>query len=100
MLAKGYSFSCMEMKKTEFLSGTGRNKISDGKGDRREEKQERERGNLWKNKEKLCAQRRALSQVDWQAGHYDFRGSSGSGSGGKGAEKDCKKRIEEIRKKS
>lgn len=49
------------------------------------------------NKEKLCAQRRALSQVDWQAGHYDF-GAAAALEAAVKEQKRIAKRIEEIRK--
>ncbi len=97
MLAKGYSFSCMEMKKTEFCLGQDAIKFQLEKAKEEKKSRERERGNLWKNKEKLCAQRKALSQVDWQAGHYDFGAAAALEEAAK-AQKGLAKRIEEIRK--
>lgn len=97
MLAKSYSFSCMEMKKTEFCLGQDAIKFQLEKAIEEKKNRERERENLWKSREKLCVQRKALNQVDWQAEHYDF-GAAASLEEVDKAQKRMIKRIEEIRK--
>lgn len=72
MLAKSYSFSCMETKKTEFCLGQDAIKFQLEKALEEKQNREKEREKIQKDKEKICGCRKALSQVDWRAEHYDF----------------------------
>lgn len=97
MLAKGYSFSCMEMKKTEFCLGQDAIKFQLEKALEEKQNLERERQKIQKDRERICACRKALSQVDWKAEHYDFGAAAALNEVAAQSRKIAEK-IDEIRK--